>query len=62
MDKSLEEAKTALAKAKDDMARYYNQHQISAPEYHIGDQVFLDASDIKTTSALCQELNLWKCL
>ena len=27
MEKSLEEAKVALAKAKDDMTRYYNQHQ-----------------------------------
>ena len=26
MEASLEEAKSALAKAKDDMARYYNQH------------------------------------
>src|SRR3979490_2372472 len=49
MEKSLEEAKLALAKAKDDMARYYNQRRIPAPEYHVGDQVFLDASDIRTT-------------
>ena len=49
MEKSLEEAKSALAKAKDDMARYYNQCWTPAPEYHTGDQVFLDASDIKTT-------------
>ena len=37
MKASLEEAKSALAKAKDDMARYYNQHQTLAPKYHIGD-------------------------
>jgi len=37
MEKSLEEAKAALAKAKDDMTRYYNQHQTPVPEYHIGD-------------------------
>src|SRR3979490_3374397 len=50
MEKSLEEAKLALAKAKDDMARYYNQCRIPAPGYHVGDRVFLDASDIHTTS------------
>jgi len=49
MQKSLEEAKAVLAKAKDDMARYYNQCQIPAPEYKAGDHVYLDANDIKTT-------------
>ena len=49
MEASLEEAKSALAKAKDDMARYYNQHRTLDPEYHIEDRVFLDARDIKTT-------------
>ena len=49
MEASLEEAKSALVKAKDDMVRYYNQRQTPAPEYHIGDWVFLDAGDIKTT-------------
>ncbi|GLB45801.1 putative chromatin organization modifier domain containing protein [Lyophyllum shimeji] len=44
-----EEAKAALAKAKDDMARYYDQHRIPAPEYKPGDCVYLDASDIETT-------------
>src|SRR3979490_1201062 len=49
MEKSLEQAKSALAKAKDDMARYYNQCRIPAPKYWVGDRVFLDASDICTT-------------
>ena len=31
------------------MARYYNQCQTPAPEYQIGDWVFLEARDIKTT-------------
>ncbi|GLB41115.1 putative retrotransposable element tf2 155 kda protein type 1-like [Lyophyllum shimeji] len=44
-----EEAKAALAKAKDDMARYYDQRRIPAPEYKPGDRVNLDASDIQTT-------------
>ena len=49
MEVSLEEAKSALAKAKDDMARYYNQRRTPAPEYHTRDRVLLDAGDIKTT-------------
>ena len=49
MEKSLEEAKSALAKAKEDMARYYNQRRTPAPEYQVGDRVFLDATDIRTT-------------
>ncbi len=49
MRESLEEAKAALAKAKDDMARYYNQRHDPTPEYQVGDKVYLDASDIKTT-------------
>ncbi|GLB39311.1 putative reverse transcriptase (RNA-dependent DNA polymerase) [Lyophyllum shimeji] len=43
-----EEAKAALAKAKDDMARYYDQCCIPAPEYKPGDCVYLDASNIET--------------
>jgi len=45
----LEEAKAALTKAKDDMARYYNQRRLSTPAYKPGDLVYLDASDISTT-------------
>src|SRR5437016_2543538 len=33
MKSALEEAKSALAKAKDDMARYYNQRRTPAPVY-----------------------------
>ncbi|GLB45808.1 putative retrotransposable element tf2 155 kda protein type 1-like [Lyophyllum shimeji] len=43
-----EEAKAALVKAKDDMARYYDQRRIPAPEYKPGNRVYLDASDIQT--------------
>ena len=49
MDSTLVEAKSALAKAKDDMAQYYNQHRTPAPEYQVGDRVYLDASNIRTT-------------
>ena len=52
MEKSLEESKSALVKAKDDIERYYNQCWTPALEYHTRDWVFLDASDIKTTCPL----------
>jgi hypothetical protein len=45
----LEEAKSALTKAKDNMARYYNQGQTPALVYKPSDKVYLDASDIHTT-------------
>src|SRR5437016_1359021 len=49
MKSALEEAKSALVKAKDDMTRYYNQRRTPAPVYVTGDKVYLDASDIHTT-------------
>jgi hypothetical protein len=49
MKSTLKEAKSALAKAKDDMARYYNQRRTLAPIYEPGDKVYLDAADIHTT-------------
>ena len=48
MKSTLEEAKAALTKSKDDMARYYDRRRTPAPEYKPGDKVYLDASDIKT--------------
>ena len=49
MERTVEEAKSALRKAKEDMARYYNQRRSPTPQYQVGDKVYLDASDIKTT-------------
>jgi len=50
MKMALEEAKSALNKAKDNMARYYNQRRLPTPTYQPGDKAFyLDASDISTT-------------
>jgi hypothetical protein len=49
MKSTLDEAQAALAKLKDDMARYYNQQRTPAPKFVIGDKVFLEASDISTT-------------
>ena len=49
MKTTLEEAKAALTKSKDDMAKYYDRKRTPAPEYQPGDRVYLDASDIQTT-------------
>src|SRR6266568_8404181 len=49
MRNTLEEAKSALAKAKDEMAQYYNRRRAPAPIFSPGDMVYLDSSDIHTT-------------
>jgi hypothetical protein len=49
MKEGLEEARSALKKAKDDMVRYYDRHHGPTPQYKVGDRVFLDASDLRTT-------------
>jgi len=49
MESATEEAKSAIRKAQEDMARYYNQRRSPAPVFKPGDRVYLDASDIRTT-------------
>ena len=49
MKDTLEEAKSVLAKAKDDMARYYNCRRSSAPSFSPGDMVYHGSEDIQTT-------------
>ena len=49
MKDTLEEAKSALAKAKDNMARYYNRRRSPAPTFSPGNMVYLDSKDIQTT-------------
>ena len=49
MADALMEAKAALSKSKDEMAKYYNQRWTPAPNYQPGDKVYLDTSDIHTT-------------
>jgi len=49
MTDSLEEAKAALAKSKDDMVFYYNWKCTPSQEFKAGDMVFLDASNIQNT-------------
>ena len=49
MKSTLEEAKSAIRKSKDDMTRYYDRRREPAPVFRPGDLVFLDSSDIQTT-------------
>ena len=49
MRMAIEEAKSVICKAQDNMKRYYNRRRTLAPVFNPGDKVFLDASDIQTT-------------
>ena len=49
MKDTLEEAKVALVKSKNDMAHYYNQKWTPAPDYQLDNIVYFNASDIQTT-------------
>ena len=54
MKDTLEEAKAALTKSKDDMAKYYDWRQTPALSYQPGDMVYLDSSDIQTMRPFCK--------
>jgi len=49
MKSTTEEAKSAICKAQEDIMQYYNQRRSPAPMFKLGDQVYLDTSDIKMT-------------
>jgi len=49
MRMAIEEAKSMIRKAQDNMKRYYDCRRTPAPVFNPGDKVFLDASDIRTT-------------
>jgi len=46
MRTAIEEAKSAICKAQDDMKKYYNQRRTLALVFKPGNKVFLNASDI----------------
>jgi len=52
MRMAIDEVKSAICKAQEDIKRYYDQHRTPAPVFNPGDKVFLDASDIRTTRPL----------
>ena len=41
------EAQSALVRAVDDMARFYDVHWHAAPQYNIGDKVWLSSENMK---------------
>jgi hypothetical protein len=43
-----EQAKKSLLKAQVQMKQQYNQHRKDTREYNIGDQVWLEATNLKT--------------
>jgi len=49
MRMAIEEAKSMICKAQEDMKRYYDRCRTPALVFNPGDKVFLDASDIRTT-------------
>ena len=49
MRMAIEEAKSTICKAQEDMKRYYDRHRTPAPVFNPGDKVFLNALDIRTT-------------
>jgi len=49
MKSTTKEAKSAIRKAQEDMAQYYNRKRSLTLVFKPGDRVYLDASDIKTT-------------
>ena len=49
MERASEEAQAALERAASDMARFYDAHRDVKLELEVGDQVWLDSRNIRTT-------------
>lgn len=49
MAKVMEETRAALKLAAEDMARHYDAHHAEAEKFVVGDKVWLDGRNIKTT-------------
>jgi len=52
MRTAIDEAKSAIYKAQDDMKRYYDQCRTLALVFNPGNKVLLNVSDIQTTHPL----------
>ena len=48
MAQAMEEARAALVKAADDMARLYDAHRREAPKYDVSEKVWLSLENIRT--------------
>jgi len=49
-----EEAQVALSKAHDDMTRYADFHRGQAPEYKVGDKVWLSTKNLNVDQPSCK--------
>jgi len=49
MRMAIEEAKSMICKVQDDMKRYYDHRRTLVPVFQLGNKVFLDTLDIRTT-------------
>ena len=59
METATNEAHSALAKAEDDMAWFYDLHHQAAPIYKTGDKVWLNAQNITTTHPMKKLDHKW---
>src|SRR5882724_6309873 len=59
MNKVMDEARSALSQAADDMARFYNAHWREAPLYKVGDRVWLNGQNITMTQQMKKLDNKW---
>src|SRR5882724_5675898 len=59
MNKATDEACSALSRAADDMARFYNVHWREAPLYEVGDRVWLNGWNITTTRLMTKLDHKW---
>ncbi|KAF8626908.1 hypothetical protein AX17_006443 [Amanita inopinata Kibby_2008] len=48
MQTTIQEAQAAITKAQEDMKQYYDTHRQLAPEYEVGDAVYVKAEDFRT--------------
>ena len=60
MKKITEEARAALSQASDDMKRFYDAKHQEAPQYKLGDLVWLNTKDIRTTRPAKKLDNKWE--
>ena len=59
MAQATQEAQSALSKAVDDMAHFYDLHHQTAPVYKVGDKVWLNAQNITTTRPMKKLYHKW---
>jgi len=59
MTAATNEALSALTKAADDMAQFYNVHQKDAPLYKIGEKVWLNGQNITTSHPMWKLDHKW---